>query len=325
MNQTARALATILLCAAAAPGQAEATTISSLATEAAHVVVARATQRTDPDASVVRVAFETIEDLRGGTAPRQFSLSEPSGACCSQLLFTVATGDHLVLFLDRVGQRLHLRGGSRAGIPASEVVVAHVRALCVVSDPMERAGVLADALESTDGRIRADAALALAAAPMLPVATPALETSLARQVVERGRVPAPDLPALLRICARLDLAAPRRALLDTYLAANEPGQEQTLRMWLASHPAASVASDLAAATLDEDPKAVRAARLLAELPTAHAVPVLQRLARHPFRENTLREVGLALLVHGVQPVGVLDVPAAAPRPRMRVVPAGRTP
>ena len=324
MNHASQLLAAVLLCAAACHAQAEATTLASLASEATHVVVARATHRTDPDATVVRVAFELVEDLRG-TAPRQFSLSEPAGACCSQLLFTITTGDRLVLFLDRVGPRLHLLGGSRAGVPATEAVVDHVRDLCATSDPMERAGILADALESPDDRIRADAALALAAAPVLPVASPALETKLARQVGERGRVASPDLPALLRIGARLDLEAPRRALLSSYLDATEPGLEQTLRMWLATYPAASVATDLAAAEIDADPRAVRAARLLAELPAAHAVPVLQRLARHPFREPTRLEVGRALLVHGVQPVGVLDGPAETPRPRLRVVPAGRTP
>jgi len=324
MNHGFRILATALLATAACVAQAEATTLSALALESDHVVVARATHRTDPDDTVIRVSFDRLEDIKG-TAPRQFSLSEPAGACCSQLLFTIDPGEQLVLFLDRIGPRLHLRGGSRAGVEASELVVAHVRSLCSTTDPMLRAGLLVDALAAEDARIRTDAALALANAPVLPQAAPALEARLVERLGEGTRALTPDMPALLRIGARMDLASARRALLGSYLDAVPQEDARALRMWIASYPAESVAGDLATLDLDDGARTVRAARLLAELPAHHAVPVLQRLARRPSGTAATREIGRALAVHGVRTAAVLDEPTAPQRPHLQVVPAGRKP
>lgn len=324
MNQVIRILATAWLAATACLAQAEATTLSALSLESDHVVVARATHRTDPDDTIVRVSFDSIEDLKG-TAPRQFSLSEPAGACCSQLLFTIDPGERVVLFLDRLGPRLHLRGGSRAGIEATEPVVDHVRSLCATTDPLLRAGLLADALELEDQRIRTDAALALATAPVLPQAAPAVEARIVQRLGEGPRALTPDMPALLRIGARMDLATARRALLGAYLDAVPQDEARALRMWVATYPAASVATDLATLDLDDDGRTIRAARLLAELPAADAVPVLQRLARRPAGNVARSEVTRALAVHGVRTAAVLDEPAAPVRPRLQVVPAGRTP
>ncbi len=310
MNRTTRFLVAALVATTSCLAQAEATTLSALSLESDHVVVARATPR--------------IEDLKG-SVPHQFSLSEPAGACCSQLLFTINPGERVVLFLDRLGPRLHLRGGSRAGLAASEAVVDHVRVLCSTTDPMLRAGLLADALESGDERIRADAALALATAPVLPPAAPALEARLVQRIEGGSKALTPDMPALLRIGARMDLSSARQALLHAYLDTADPDDGRALRMWIGTFPSARVAQDLSSLDLEGDARTVRAARLLAELPADHAVPVLQRLARRPVEGSALREIGRALAVHGVRPAAVLDAPTSPERPRLRVVPAGREP
>jgi hypothetical protein len=324
MNPVLRILAAAWLAATSLPAQAEATTLAALALESDHVVVARATHRTDPDASVVRIAFERVEDLKG-TAPLQFSLSEPAGACCGQLLFTIDPGEQLVLFLDRMGPRLHLHGGSRAGVEATAAVVDHVRGLCSTTDPMLRAGLLADALAAEDARVRTDAALALASAPVLPQAAPALEAQIVQRLGEGPRALTPDMPALLRIGARMDLPTARRALLGAYLDAVQQDDARALRMWVASYPAGSVANDLATLDLEDDGRTARAARLLAELPADHALPVLQRLTRKPAGTGASHEIARALAVHGVRTATVLDEPVVPQRPRLQVVPAGRKP
>lgn len=324
MNHVFRILSTAWLAATACLAQAEATTLSALSLESDHVVVALATHRADPDDSIIRVAFERLEDLKG-TAPRQFSLSEPAGACCSQLLFTIDPGERVVLFLDRLGPRLHLRGGSRAGLEASQLVVDHVRSLCSTVDPVLHAGLLADALASEDARIRTDAALALAAAPVLPQAAPALEARIVERLGSGTRNLTPDIPALLRIGARMDLPTARRALLASYLDTVPQDDARALRMWIASYPAASVATDLATLDLEDEGRTARAARLLAELPAAEALPVLQRLARRPLGAGAGHEVARALATHGVLTARTLDGPVVPQPPRLQVVPAGRKP
>lgn len=324
MNQAIRNLLAASLATAAAVAQAEASTLATLSLDADHVVVARAVHRSDPDEATIRVAFERIEDLKG-SVPARFSLSEPAGACCSQLLFTIDPGEQLVLFVDRMGPRFHLRGGARAGVEATPSVVEHVRALCTTADPVLRAGLLAEAVDSDDERVRRDAILALAVAPVLPQASPAFESRIAKHLGTEFRTMSPDLPALVRLGARLDLAPARQTLLDAYLDAVDPEEARALRRWVASYPAASIAGDLAGRDLRDTRQTARTARLLAELPTEHALPLLQRLGRQAVPGEAGTEVARAFAVHGVRTVMAVDAPPLPERPRLQVVPAGRRP
>lgn len=248
---------------------------------------------TDPNPAWHRLEFRTDLVLKG-TAPAEFHLLEPAGACCGRSLFALQPGQQVLLFLRRTGPNLHPYGGPRGVLPAEPALRAHVQALLATSDGPALARLLAASLPAAQPRIADDAAQALATLPTLHL--PATDLPLLQQALQdalqRGTTrTAPLLEAAVR------LGAPE--LLDTvlpaYLAA-DAAMAPLLRSGLLRCPPAAVAERLPLHTTTTSEQALRAAELLVELPTAIALPTLERMlqqAAHPRVQLCLAEGLLA--------------------------------
>lgn len=293
------ALATSLL--SWGPAQEQATTLLAACRTADVVVRATVLGASDPSPDFHRLVFRSDEVLKGQVGA-EFTLMEPSGACCGRLLFTLQTGDACLLFLRRTGPLLHPFGGGRGVAVPNDDLLAHVRALLAAPNDAAVANLLAASLEATEPRIATDAALALAGLPTVPLASgprAAFDRTLARAVAE-GRTTA---PSLCELAARLGDTTVIDLLLPSYLGAAHQDRRELLRRTLLRLPGGEVGNRLPMFLDPSTTTSVRAAELLVDLPGPEARSGLERLLQqnpHPRIRLCLVEVLLRGDSHAAQ-------------------------
>lgn len=269
-----------LLPAAFAGAQDQASTLLAASRRADVVVRATVLGASDPTPDWHRLQFRRDAVLKGAVGER-FVLLEPSGACCGRVLFTLQPGDEVLLFLVRQGSALHPFGGSRGVATPTPVLLAHVQALLAANGDGAVANVLVGALDAAEPRIAADGAHALLTLPTLPLGSEARArvTSALQQALVDGRN---STASLCEVAARLGDSALLDTLLPHYLGTTRPEQQELLQRTLLRCPAGDVAQRLPLFTDGSTERNVRAARLLARLPTAEARQALERLLQlHP--------------------------------------------
>lgn len=269
-----------MLPATLAVAQDQATTLLAASRRADVVVRATVLGATDPTPDWHRLQFRR-DALLKGTVGEQFVLLEPSGACCGRVLFSLQPGDEVLLFLVRQGATLHPFGGSRGVVTPTPTTTTHVAALLAANDDAVLANLLTLALAEPDARIAADAAHALTTLPTLPLAAEArarIATALHGALLD-GRTSA---ASLCEVAARLGDSALVETLLPHYLGAQKCDQLELLQRTLLRCPAGDVAQRLPLFTDSSTEQNVRAARLLARMPTAEARQGIERmLILHP--------------------------------------------
>jgi len=270
----------LLLFSALAPlavAQNQATTFAAACDKAAVVVVATVTAVTDPSPEWHRMVWRTDEVLAGQVAP-QFTLMEPSGACCGRSLFALSLGQQRLLFLTRTGATLHAFGGSRGVVSPDPAVLAHVRALLATPTPAARAQLLAANLEHPAARIALDAADALAAMPTLTLAAAdrARVTHALTLAVRRGSTQAAPL---IDVTVRSADVTMLDATLELYLNATRADRARLLRRGLSRMPAALLTSRLPAFQTGNPSAQLRVAQLLRAVPGNHGQSALSALLR----------------------------------------------
>lgn len=271
------ALAAIALLAVAARAQDGASTLSANLDAAEAVVVATVTAVHAPEPATTAVVFR-VDAIVAGAAPATFALAEPAGACCGRSLFALRAGDERLVFLRRSGPTWHVLGGARGMLAARPEIVAHVRTLAAATTAAARASALVAALAHVDDRVADDAALALAARPVLALdgaAKTAVGEALRRALDHRaGRA----LP-LLDVAMRSGDAGLRDAALARYLAATDDDEAALLRQGLLRATAPGTVELAVAGAVDER-SGLRAVEFVAALPAERAVPTgLQMLQR----------------------------------------------
>ena len=269
-----------LLPTAFAGAQDQATTLLAASRRADVVVRATVLAATDPTPEWHRLQFRRDAVLKGAVG-EQFVLLEPSGACCGRVLFSLQPGDEVLLFLVRQGSALHPFGGSRGVATPTPSLLTHVAALLAANDDGALANVLAGALAAADARIAADAAHALTTLPTLPLGSEGrarVATALHGALLDDRASAA----SLCEVAARLGDSALVETLLPHYLGSPKADQQQLLQRTLLRCPAGEVAQRLPLFTDNSTERNVRAARLLARMPTAEARQGLERLLQqHP--------------------------------------------
>lgn len=269
------ALCLTLLAPVAA--QDPATTLLAGCLQAPVVVRATVLAATDPSPEWHRLSFRNDEVLKG-TLPATFEVLEPAGACCGRSLFALEPGQHCLLFLRRTGPLLHPFGGSRGVLADEPQLVAAVRDLLAAADDAARAQRLVLQLQHPDARIAADAAHALAALPTLSLTSgerAVLGAALQTALQQRRTTAAP----LLETAVRLQDPALLDELLPAYLATDRDDQARLLRRGLGRASTAMLTERLPMFVGTDDGRQLRAAELLAELPAADTLPMLQALVQ----------------------------------------------
>lgn len=301
MNQTLRILFVVAAttCGDAVRGQQQASTLFSLSRAADSVCVATATACTDPSPEWRRIEFRVDETMKG-PARATFSVLEPAGRCCGAALLDAEPGRQFLVFLQSRGGSLHPIAGDRGVVAATPDILAHVRAtLAVAGDHDKETRILAESLESSEGRVAQDAALALAAHPH------AITDAKSRQCVADAldrclAAPSTALPALATTLARAEGEAAALVLVPRYLRAPSEEGATSLRRALASLPAADIAAAVRSEAVADESSCVRAATLLEQNPDVAQLDVLQRLLRDASTPRAAAHVVSALLEHGVE-------------------------
>lgn len=290
-----------LLPTALASAQDQATTLLAASRRADVVVRATVLGASDPTPDWHRLQFQRNAVLKGQVG-EQFVLLEPSGACCGRVLFTLQPGDEVLLFLVRQGSTLHPFGGSRGVATPTPTTLAHVQALLAANDDQALAAVLAGALSAPDVRIAADAAHALTTLSTLPLGTTGREHVAAalHTALLDGRTSA---ASLCEVAARLGDSAIVDTLLPHYLGGARREQQEMLQRTLLRCQSSEVTTRLPLFVDDSTAQNVRAAQLLAQLPTAEARHGLERLLQlhpHPRVQLCLVESLLATGARGAE-------------------------
>ena len=313
---------------AALRGQQEATTLAALSNKADSIVVATAVAATDPSPEFHRVEFRTEQTLKGPVAGN-FAVIEPAGRCCGRALSTLAVGDRVLAFLSLRGGALHPLGGDRGVLRASDGLVTHVQDLLQPASSERKGALLANALASTEPRVRADAALALAQLPAVPLDSASHAKVLAAldQEIAAG---SNRIPALVTASVRFvgDAAAP--ALVRAYVRADAEDRALAVARGLLQLSAVAIHQALAAEVLADEAAQQRACALASAKPDPISIPMLTRmLDAHPRVALAAAE---ALLATGVAPAtlaprtdaAVLDtaIQRRSKLPQLRVVAPG---
>ena len=262
-----------------AMAQDRATTLTRLARSADVVVRATVMADASPSPALRRLTFRADQVLHG-TVGATFSLTEPAGACCGRSLFALQVGEARLLFLDRLGPRLHLRGGARGVLPVTAALITHVQALIAAPTTNALGRLLVANLDHDEPRIADDAALALATVPNLGLdASERVKVTTALdEAVRLGSVRSAPLADVI---ARLADATMVDAVLPAYLEARREDQARLLRAALRRCPPGLVADGLPVFVGESRRGNLRAAHLLAELPTAEAQAAMTNLLRRP--------------------------------------------
>ncbi len=280
--------------------QQQASTLFSLSHAADAVCVATATASTDPSPAWRRVEFQVDETLKGAVRAT-FAVLEPAGRCCGAALLDAEPGKQFVMFLTALGGALHPLAGDRGIVIATPAIRAHVRAmLAIAGDAASEARLLAQSLDSSEGRVSQDAALALASHPHA-IRDPNVKQALAQALDRCLAAPTTALPALATTLARAEDAGAALALMPRYLRAPTAAGAAGLRRTLACLPSAELAAALRAESIVDEQSCIRAAELLEQQPDVAQLDVLQRLLREARTPRAAAHVASALLDHGVEP------------------------
>lgn len=287
------------------PAQGQATTLSRLS-QAAHIVVrATVVSSENPVPKWQRVTLQSDQVLKGQVT-NQFSLTEPAGACCGRGLFALQAGDTRILFLRRVGPVLHLMGGGRGVLPTTPDLVNAVQALLAAGTSNELAHLLAQNINHPEPRIADDAALALASLPNLALNVSErllLAQSLAASV-QRGST---RTAALADIAARLGDASAINTVMPLYLQAKRADQASLLGKALARCSADLVAERLPVFVGTARRSNLRAAHLLADLPSATAHAAMSNLLQRPNHPQVQLHLCEGLLAAGMQSASLVPL------------------
>lgn len=276
---TKKASLLALLLPTIAPAQDQASTLARLCQTADVIVRATVTGAVQPTAELLQLTLQPNQVLKGQVG-NSFSLLEPAGRCCGRALFSLAVGDTRILFLKRVGATLHTLGGSRGVLPATAELGTHVQALLASPSSNATAHLLASNISHQEPRIADDAALALAVHPNLsmnPAERAVLATSLA-QSVQHGLT---RTAALADIAARLGDANMVDTIVPVYLQATKSDQALLLQKALTRCPAQLVADRLPVHVGTTRRANLRAAQLLAEMPSYAAQGAMTTLLQRP--------------------------------------------
>lgn len=268
-----------LLLPTMAPAQDQATTLARLCKTADVIVRAKVTDAVQPTAELLQLTLQPNQVLKGQVG-NTFSLIEPAGQCCGRALFSLSVGDQRILFLKRVGPTLHTLGGGRGVLPATVDLGTHVQALLAAPSNNATAHLLAGNISHQEPRIADDAALALAVHANLslnPAERAALATSLA-QSVQHGLT---RTAALADVTARLGDANMIDTVVPVYLQATKSDQALLLQKALTRYPAQLLADRLPMHVGTARRANLRAAQLLAEMPSAAAQGAMTTLLQRP--------------------------------------------
>lgn len=303
-------LTTALLALASvgvAPAQDGASTLVANLANADAVVVATVAEHETTLQGLLRVRM-TVATTIAGAPPAAFVLTEPAGACCGRSLFALTQGDVRLAFLRRRGPTWHVVGGPRGLLPATEEVVAHVRALAANPSGAARTTLLVAALADPEPRIADDAALALAAQPELALdqtAKAQVGAALMREL-DRGSFRAAPL---LEVAARTADAGLRDALLDRFLASPRDDEAALLANGLLRAPVAGTI-ELAIAGATDERRGLRAAELVSGLGGDAAVAAGFGLLGRTAAPRVQLRVCEELLARGVPPAQLQAAPRA---------------
>ena len=260
--------AVLLLLAAPLTAQDQASTLAGLTDSSAAVAVVRVLGATDPDSLHHRVLFATEARLKG-ELPLRFEITEPAGRGCGRALHGLVQGTWLVAFLRWDSGRLRLSVSSaRSLAPASAELVDHVRGLVQSRTGDRRVGLLAEALSSSNRRVRRDAALSLPILPDLDLADRRARARITAAVPEFLQRGDPAFGPLGMAVVRLGLEDGRDILLSAYLEDRQPGLGPLLQKALVDMGAAKTAQRVLARRPDDPQGRERAVVLLEAAATA---------------------------------------------------------
>lgn len=302
-------LIALLLASALLSAQEQATTLSRLAGQAAIVATARVLGSDAAPPDLLRVEFGTTAILHGAVSQR-FVLLEPAGLCCGNALQQLLPGIEYLLFLERRGPLLHPLGGDRGVMPAEGAVLEHVRALLAAGDAIERAELLAAALDSATPRIAADAALALAMVPDLPRSSRFRDRVLAAMTRELDRASA-HAPALVDAAIRIGGPDATARLVAHYLTEQRSGPRRLLTSGLQQLDGEAVRQSLLVQLPADATGRLRVAELLLAIPSVQNRPLLDRLLAEDPPPRLQLALAEAMLVAGV-PLAELRARMPAP-------------
>lgn len=277
--------------------QDQATTLTRLCTTAEVIVEATVSGVVQPTAEIRQLTLTTGAILKGAIGT-SFTLSEPAGRCCGRALFNLNIGDTRILFLKRVGPTLHTTGGNRGVIAATQDLRSHVQALRAAPSSNALAHVLANNINHHEPRIADDAALALSVHPNLSLTLSernAVATSLS-QSVQHGLT---RTAALADIAARLGDANMVDTVVPVFLQATKTDQALLLRKALTRCPAQLVADRLPIHVGTTRHANLRAAQLLAEMPSTVALGAMANLLQRPNHPQVQMELCEGLMSAGV--------------------------
>lgn len=291
--------AILLLFAAPLMAQDQASTLARLTDSSPAVAVVRVLRATDPDSLHHRVLFAT-EDRLKGQLPLRFEITEPAGRGCGRALHGLVQGTWLVAFVRWDSGQVRLSVSSaRSLAPAAAELVDHVRGLVRIGAGAGRAGLLAEALSSSNRRVRQDAALSLPILPDLQRAdrgARARMTAALPEFLQRGD---PAFGSLVMAVVRLGLEDGRDILLSAYLEDRQPGLAPLLRKALLDMGAAETAQRVMAQLPDDPPGRERAVVLLEAADLSTTRQALRGLVSDPAERVAVR-AATALLKAGAR-------------------------
>ena len=280
-----------------ATAQNQATTLARLCNSADVVVRATVTGSVRPSVEVHQLILQPNQVLKGQVG-NSFSLVEPAGQCCGRALFALSVGQTRILFLKRIGATLHTLGGGRGVLPATQDLLTHVQALLAAPSSNAVAHLLASNINHQEPRIADDAALALAVHPNLSLnlsERATLATSLA-QSVQHGLT---RTAALADVAARLGDANMVDTVVPVFLQAAKRDQALLLQKALIRCPAQLVADRLPMHVGTARRANLRAAQLLAEMPSTVAHGAMVNLLQRPNHPQVQMQLCEGLMSAGV--------------------------
>lgn len=303
----------LVLAAAAPRAQEEASTLAALVARADAIASVRILASQEAGGTV-RVVRARVLGAWKGEPPALLDLREPAQDGCGRALRGLFPGAGYLLFLERFeGAWRPAQGQARALEPLDAELLAHLKALLQAEGTAARTAVLAAGLGSGHARVRGDAALALAAMPMLdehdPVLAGAVVAALGPSIDERSAAALP----LLRLTQRLRSAPAIDVVLPRVLEGRAGPFAAVALQTLAALPAELVARRTAERMPADGAGRRRAVEVLAMAPCRATQETLLRLLREvslPGAERAaevLLQMGVpAELVQAAAPQGVAE-------------------
>lgn len=303
-------------------GQDAASTIGRLVQGADAVVHARFLGSTH-EGERRAARFAVRDALAGAPIGSSFTLTEPDGRACGRALAGLIPGASYVAFLAVDGPRAVrlASSGSRALPLATADLLTHVRTLSVT--PQEDwTTAMIGALEATDPRVRADAALDLARRPDLESVDPKGRSAILGALTHGLEDEAAPHTALIQAAARSRPDGTAQVLVQQFVDARAPWLDRCLLDALARLPAMDVATCLPSHALRGN-RSVEIAERIDARPGAQA---LAGIAVGNFDPTARRRAATALAQRGYRNTDLLGIgvrPSDLPTESMPSRPAAR--